>query len=77
MTTLHVYESHLSGVYFTKEYDESCLEPCEQCGDFDWYGGEISSEDELRKFMTEEGYRDGYIEKIVGEYYKERERLNE
>ena len=77
MTTLHAYESHLTGVYFTEEYDETCLETCEQCGDSDWYVGEISSEDDIREFMIEEGYRDYYIEEIVEEYYKERERLDE
>ena len=77
MTTIHVYESHLSGVYFTKEYDESWAETCEQCGNSDWYVGVISSEEELWEFMNEEGYQDDYIEEAVKEYYKERERLNE
>ena len=47
--SLHVYESHLGGYFTTKDimtFEEQC---CEQCGDSDWYLGEVDTEREAEE----------------------------
>lgn len=41
---MYFYESHLSGVIYTTDYEKDYDELyCEECGDSDWYIGEFDS----------------------------------
>lgn len=41
---MYFYESHLSGVIYTTDYEKDFDELyCEECGDSDWYIGEFDS----------------------------------
>lgn len=50
---MHVYENHLGGYYTTEHrltYEE---EYCEQCGDSDWYLGQVANEKEAERLYNE------------------------
>lgn len=66
----HAYENHLGGVYFSKDYDESLLEKCEQCFDSDQYLGFAYSESQLKAMLREESYAEYYIKEVYNEYIK-------
>jgi len=41
---MYFYESHLSGVIYTTDYEKDYDELyCDECGDSDWYIGEFDS----------------------------------
>lgn len=65
---VHVYENHMGGVYFSKDYDESYLETCEQCFDSDWYLGFAYSLSQLKAMLREESYGESYIKEMCNEY---------
>lgn len=67
---VHVYENHMGGVYFSKDYDESLLETCEQCFDSDWYLGFAYSLPQLKAMLREESYAEDYVKEICNEYIK-------
>ncbi|MCD8843595.1 hypothetical protein [Staphylococcus gallinarum] len=64
----HVYENHMGGVYFSKDYDESLLETCEHCFDSDFYLGFAYSLPQLKAMLREESYAEDYIKEICNEY---------
>lgn len=65
---VHIYENHMGGVYFSKDYDESLLETCEQCFDSDWYLGLAYSLPQLKAMLREESYGESYIKEMCNEY---------
>ena len=67
---VHVYGSHMGGVYFSKDYDESYLDRCEQCFDSDQYLGFVYSLPQLKAMLREESYVEDYIVKICNRYIK-------
>lgn len=67
---MHVYENHMGGVYFSKEYDESYLDTCEQCFDSDQYLGFAYSLPQLKAMLREESYAEDYIKEMCNEYIK-------
>lgn len=62
-----VYESHLEGLYTFDDYEDDCLEICEQCGDSDKCIGYFETKEELREWMKNNNYNDEYI----GEFLEE------
>ena len=67
---MHVYENHLSGIYFSEDYDESYLETCEQCFDSDQYLGFAYSLPQLKAMLREKSYAEDYIKEMCNEYIK-------
>lgn len=64
---MYVYENHLGGLYFSDtELDHHDLY-CEQCGDSDWYAGEVYTlgqlEDLLNEYQFTEEYNRGLIQR--------------
>lgn len=55
---LYVYEDHLGGLYFDKNYHSSWLDYCEQCGDSDYCFGQFESPTKFIEWLKDE---DGFI----------------
>lgn len=66
---VHVYEDHIGGVYFSKDYGQGLLETCGLCCDSDIYLGFAHGKSEL-KDMLRGAYPDHYIEQICNDYIK-------
>lgn len=73
----HVYENHLGGIYFSKDYDESLLDTCEQCFDNDQYLGFAYSSPQLKAMLREESYGEEYIKEMCNEYREFTEDTND
>lgn len=73
----HVYENHMGGVYFSKDYDESYLKTCEQCFDSDQYLGFAYSLPQLKAMLREESYAEDYIKEVCNKYIKFTEGKND
>ena len=53
MELKHVYASHLEGYFTTGERLTFEEEYCDQCGDCDWYLGQVETEEEAEKLYNE------------------------
>lgn len=72
---LYVYENHLGGVYFDKDYNENWLETCDQCGDSDRCFGEFKSATDFIEWIKDvDGYLP-YDESTIMEDWKHEEDL--
>lgn len=50
---MHIYSSHLSGLYTSPTLIDTDDLYCESCGDFDWYIGEFADATEFLKFYAD------------------------
>ncbi len=65
---MHIYQSHLGGIYATTEYLDDLY--CETCGDSDWYIGEYNSavtflKDEADDIDTYDGHGGYALEGVL------------
>lgn len=63
---LYVYESHMGGVYFSKEPVDDLY--CEQCGDSDWLIDTINNDKELIQLLENDDYDEDFIKEAVSDY---------
>lgn len=63
----YVYESHMGGVYFSKEPVDDLY--CEQCEDLDWPIGTINDDKELVQLLKSDDYDEDFIEGAVSDYF--------
>ncbi|WP_424694826.1 hypothetical protein [Granulicatella adiacens] len=61
----HAYISCLGNVYISDDLDCD-NEPCDICGDYDRYLGEIETMKDLALLMYEDGFSEDYIIEITG-----------
>ena len=74
---MEVYESHLGGIYFSKEIlPWECIY-CEQCGDSDWHLGHADTFAEAIALVTDEDglcrYEADYLYQLKSDWEKESE----
>lgn len=68
---MHIYESHLGGLYASDEYDEGYTAYCEQCGDSDQYLGFFKNAKELYDDQAVDYEEDGIYHPYELSYLEE------
>lgn len=66
--TVYLYESHIDGLFLTDEWYEPLI--CRVCNDRDSFVAMICHETQLRTYMEEENYEEGYIREMIDRYRK-------
>ncbi|MFA7157649.1 MAG: hypothetical protein WC123_08205 [Bacilli bacterium] len=66
---MYIYESHLGGLFTTKEKLSFEDLYCEQCGDWDQLLGRANTKDEFSKLINEEEWIENYIQNFVKTHF--------
>lgn len=66
---MEVYESHIGGIYLSKEIIDDLY--CEECGDSDRHLGHADTWDDVLNLITDDdwcGYTDEYLDDLREEF---------